>query len=110
MRLLRLADVESRIGDLVFYYLRAWAVLVVLIIIGASAAFVIHFGSTGHFLGDYMAAVLIASLVVMRRFITARCRPSNWLVRLTSDGPYIQFRSYLNYHLPEEDLTIALVS
>src|SRR5689334_7530610 len=101
MRLLRLADVQSRIGDLVFYYSRAWALLAALAIIGASAAFVIHFGSTGHLLGCYIAAVLIASLVLMRRFITARFRPSNWLVRLTSDGLYIQFRSYLNYHLPE---------
>jgi hypothetical protein len=89
MRLLRLADVESRIGDLVFYYSRARALLVALTVIGASAALVIHFGSTGHFLGYYVAAVLIAGLVLMSRFITARFRPSNWLVRLTGDGLYI---------------------
>jgi hypothetical protein len=110
MRLLRLAEVESRISDRVFYYSRAWALFVTLTMIGASAAFVINFGSRTHFLGYYIAAVLIATLLLMRRFLTARFRPSNWLVRITDDGLYIKFRSYLNYHLPEEDLTVVFIS
>jgi hypothetical protein len=76
MRLLRLADVESRTGDLVFYYSRAWALLVVLTIMGASAPF---------------RPIKLASAVDKR-----------W--------PVYQFRSYLNYHLREEDLTVAFVS
>jgi hypothetical protein len=110
MRLLRLAEVQSGIGDHIFYYSRVWALLVMLALIGASAAFVIGFGSRAHFVGYYIATVLIASILLMRRFITARFRLSNWLVRLTADGLYIQFRSYLNYHLPQADLTVAFIA
>jgi len=110
MRLLRLAEVQGGMGDRVFYYSRAWALFVTLAIIGASAAFVVGFGARDYFLGYYIAGVLIACLLLTRRFITARFRPSNWLVRLTANGLYIKFRSYLNYHLPEEDLTVAFIS
>jgi hypothetical protein len=109
MRLLRLAEVGGRRGNRVFYYSRAGALFVMLAMMGASAAFVVGFRARAHFLGYYVAAVLIACLLLMRRFITARFRPSNWLVRLTANGLYIKFRSYLNYH-PEEDLTVAFIS
>jgi hypothetical protein len=46
----------------------------------------------------------------MQRLITARFRPSNWLVRMSDSGLFIKFRSYLNYHLPAEDLTVVFVS
>ena len=46
---------------------------------------------------------------LMRRFVSARFRPSNWLVRMNDTGLFIQFRSYLNYHLPTNDLTIVFV-
>src|SRR5437763_8213457 len=46
----------------------------------------------------------------MRRFFTACLRPTILLVRMNDDGMFIQFRSYLNYHLPAEDLTIVFVS
>jgi hypothetical protein len=60
--------------------------------------------------GYYLAAVILLFLWLMHRFITARFRPSNWLVRMTDLGLFIKFRSYLNYHLPAEDLTVVLLS
>jgi hypothetical protein len=45
----------------------------------------------------------------MRRFLLARLRPSNWLARMRNDGLLIQFRSYLNYHLPADVLTVVFI-
>jgi hypothetical protein len=36
-------------------------------------------------------------------------RPSNWLARVRNDGLFIQFRSYLNYHLPADALTVFFI-
>jgi hypothetical protein len=59
--------------------------------------------------GYYLAVLALLFLAVMHRFITARFRPSNWLVRMSELGLFIQFRSYLNFHLPAEDLTVVFV-
>src|SRR5690349_2394258 len=59
--------------------------------------------------GYYIAAVVFLFLDFMRRFITARFRFSNWLVRMNDSGVYVQFRSYLNYHLPAEDITVVFI-
>jgi hypothetical protein len=53
---------------------------------------------------------LFLFLLLTRRFITARFRASNWLVRMNDAGVFVQFRSYLNYHLPPEDLTVVFLS
>jgi hypothetical protein len=110
MRLLRLTDVEPSSNDRVFYYSRARAVMVVLVAVAAAAWLFFHAFTTGWKLGYYLAAVTVAFLVLLQRLITARFRPSNWLVRMNDLGVFIQFRSYLNYHLPAEDLTVAFVS
>src|SRR6185503_4693825 len=57
----------------------------------------------------YVAAVLLGSLVVFQGLVTARFRPTNWLVRATDDGLYIKFRSYLNYRFPTDQLTVVFI-
>jgi ribosomal protein L7/L12 len=110
MRLLRLSDVETSPSDHVFYYSRARAAVMVLMGLGAGAWLFFHAVTTGWKLGYYIAAVTVPFLGLVQRFITARFRPSNWLVRMNDLGMFIQFRSYLNYHLPAEDLTVVFVS
>src|SRR5712691_4016950 len=58
---------------------------------------------------EYIAGVLFLGLVLMRRFFLARLRSSNWLARMRDDGLLIQFRSYLNYHLPGGDVTVIFI-
>jgi hypothetical protein len=53
--------------------------------------------------------VLLLGLIVMHKFVLARFRPSNWLVRMSDAGLFLQFRSYLNHHFPEEDLTVVFI-
>jgi hypothetical protein len=109
MRLLRLSDVETGPRDRVFYYSRTHVLLIALIAIAASAALLFRAFSAHWKPGYYLGAVILLFLTLMHRFITARFRPSNWLARMNDLGLFIQFRSYLNYHLPADDLTVVFV-
>jgi hypothetical protein len=110
MRLLRLADVETSSSDRVFSYSRVTVLLTACVAIAGIAALVLRAYSTPWNPGYYFAAVILLSLLLLRRFITARFRPSNWLVRMNDLGMYVQFRSYLNYHLPADDVTVVFIS
>src|SRR5947207_15919357 len=100
MRLLRLSEVEATPNDRVYCSSRTRALLLVTVTLAAFASLVFHAYTTGWKPGYYIAAVIFLFLDFMRRFITARFRASNWLVRLNDSSVFIQFRSYLNYHLP----------
>lgn len=109
MRLLRSSDVEVRANDRVFRYSRIHAVAVALIVLAIAGWVAFHAYTAAWKPGYYIAAVIILFLELMRRFVTARFRSSNWLVRMNDLGAYVQFRSYLNYHLPTEDLTVVFI-
>lgn len=64
---------------------------------------------SAYYLAYYISGVLLLGLLLMSRFLLARLRPSNWLVRMRADGLLIQFRSYLNYHLPAGDPTVVFI-
>src|SRR5438045_5409727 len=110
MRLLRLADVEQSRNDRVFSYSRITASLLATIAIAAGVALLLRAYSANWKAGYYLAAVIILFAALLKTFVTARFRPSNWLVRMTDLGIFIQFRSYLNYHLPADDLTVVFLS
>jgi hypothetical protein len=57
----------------------------------------------------FFAAMVLLFLLMMKRFITARFRPSNWLVRANDHGFFLQLRSYLNYQFPPDDLTVVFI-
>lgn len=109
MRLLRQSDVEIRGNDRVFRYSRVHAVAIALIVLGVAGWVAFHAYTAAWKPGYYIAAAIVLFLDLMRRFVTARFRSSNWLVRLNDLGVYVQFRSYLNYHLPAEDLTVVFI-
>src|SRR5215472_8603114 len=109
MRLLRLAEVETNSGDRLFIHSRARALILALVVMGASAAMIDRAYSAHWNVDYYIAAMILLFLMLLRRFITARFRGSNWLVRMNDLGIFVQFRSYLNYHLPAEDLTVVFI-
>jgi hypothetical protein len=113
MQFLRLAEVETADQDRVFRSSPTRAGLVAVIVLGIGAALLIvnWEGRTrsGYYLAYYIAGLLFLGLVLLRRFFFARLRPSNWLVRMTSEGLFIQYRSYLNYDLPTEDPTVIFI-
>ncbi len=110
MRLLRLNEVETGPNDRVYCSSRTRALLLVAVALAAVAWLVFRGYTTNWKPGYYIAAVVFLLLDFMRRFITARFRSSNWLVRINDSGAFIQFRSYLNYHLPADDLTVVFLS
>jgi hypothetical protein len=109
MQLLRLADVDITPRDQLFLYSRVNALLIALVAIAGSAALLVRASQKHWIAGYYLAAVILLFLALMHKFITARFRPSNWLVRMTDLGLYIKFRSYLNYHLPADDRTVVFI-
>src|SRR5437773_12562600 len=100
MRLLRLTDVETSPSDRIFRYSRMRAVLTVLIALAIAAWTAVHAFTAGWKLGYYIAVVIVLFLELMRRFVGARFRPVNWLVRMNDEGVFIQFRCFLYFYLP----------
>lgn len=110
MQLMRLAEVPTSQRDRVFRYSPARALFATFSVICASGGLVLtawHQQRSGW--AYYLAGMLFLGLVMMRKFILARFRPSNWLMRMNDEGLFLQFRSYLNHHFPEEDLTVVFI-
>jgi hypothetical protein len=109
----RLNDVDTSLGDRVFRYspVRTALLCIVVACVGAASVLIDWEGRrrSAGYIAYYIAGVSFVGLVFMRRFFQARLRSSNWLVRMKSDGLLIQFRSYLNYHLPGEDVTVIFI-
>jgi hypothetical protein len=111
MQLLRLTDVPPpNQSDRVFLYSRFRAVLgAALLAASAVAAFLLAWFN-GAWLGYYIASVILILLLIFHNLVTARFRPSNWLLRASDDGLFIKFRSYLNHHFDNRDLTVVFFS
>jgi len=109
VRLLRTADVPASEQDLLFLHSRARALIGVGALLAATAMSTVLGWQRHTLLLYYIAAVLLGSLVVFQGLVTARFRPTNWLVRATDDGLYIKFRSYLNYRFPTDQLTVVFI-
>lgn len=109
MQLMRLAEVPTSQRDRVFRHSPARALWVGVGIVCASAGLVMLGWYQGSGLTYYVAGALLVSLLVMHKFILARFQPSNWLARMNDEGLFLQFRSYLNHHFPEQDLTVAFI-
>jgi hypothetical protein len=109
MRLLRLDEVQTGARHRVFRYSRARALPLVVAVICETAALIVFDWRGRSAIGYYIAGVLLVGLIFMRRFVLARFRRSNWLVRTSDEGLFIQFRSYLNYHFSVEDCTVVFV-
>src|SRR5262245_24724995 len=104
---MRLAEVPLSQQDRVYCYSRGRALLSLLLLLGAAATLILLSRPKQNWLGYYIAAIILLCLVVYQKSITARFQPSNWLVRMTDHGLYIQFRSYLNRHFSPEDYTVV---
>lgn len=109
MQLLRERDVPANDHDRVFRYSRTNATIAYALLFGGAIA-LFATGVRQRFVPLQLLALLFAALVFLsKRFLVARFRPSNWLVRATESGVYVKFRSYLNYHFGADDLTVAFV-
>jgi DNA-binding Lrp family transcriptional regulator len=106
--MMRAAEVSVISRDRLFRNSTARASLLVITILAVCVALVIFHWPRPR-AAYYISGAILLGLLLMRRFILARFRPSNWLVKLTEDGVFLKFRSYLNYHLPAENLTVVFI-
>ena len=105
---MREIEVPVSSGDRLFRASRLHATVFALVCIAASAAFIYYKKPTPR-IAYIVSAVILFFLWLGHRFITARFHPSNWLVRLSGEGLFIHFRSYLNERLSSEDPTVIFL-
>jgi len=110
MRLMRPAEVPVTDSDQLFVYSRRQAIV-------ATMLFTVVTGVVAYLLwlkepwpSYLLLAVMLLFALISKRLVTARFKPENWLMRLTNDGMYIKFRSYLNGHFPDQDATVVYFS
>jgi len=107
MQLMRERDVPAKNNARVYCYARWLVVLVYIMLLGLAAA-LFAIGVRNHvFFLKFIGALFGCFVLLGRRFLLARFRDSNWLVRTDENGVYLKFRSYLNYHFPTDDLTVV---
>jgi hypothetical protein len=107
MQLMRERDVPAKNNARVYRYARWLVVLVYVMLLGLAAA-LFAIGVRNHvFFLKFIGALFGCFVLLGRRFLLARFRESNWLVRADENGVYLKFRSYLNYHFPTDDLTVV---
>ena len=109
MRLMGLADVPTNQGQVVFRHSPARAVSAIACVAGAIMGLLITAWHRGSGLALYVAGVLLLGALIMQELLLACFRPSNWLVRTSEEGLFLQFRSYLNSRLPSTDPTVVLI-
>jgi hypothetical protein len=106
---MRTVEVPETPRDRLFRASRWHAVLLVLVCASACAAMIWRRWPAPR-PSYYISAAILLLLFLLRGFITARFHPSNWLVRMSDEGLFLHFRSYLNEHLPAEDPTVFFLS
>jgi len=109
MEVLRSADVPIHRRGHEFRYSRVRAGAGATILAAVALA-LIGFGRIQNsWIAYYIAGLILVALLMFHNLVTARFRPTNWLVRMTDDGLFIKFRSYLNYRFSDQDHTIVFV-
>lgn len=109
MQLMRERDVPAKNNVRVYRY-APWSVLLVYLLLLGLAAGLVATGIRQHVTFMKILGALFGCFVLLgRRFLIARFRPSNWLLRADENGIYVKFRSYLNYHFPPDDPTVVFI-
>jgi hypothetical protein len=109
MEILRSADVPSDRRAREFRYSRFRAGTGATILAVAALALIAFGRLNNAWIPYYIAGVIIVTLLIFHNLVTARFRPTNWLVRMTDAGLFIKFRSYLNYRFSDQDPTVVFI-
>ena len=109
MQLIRQADVPTDKNQQVFCYSRFRAAIGALILLAFSGAALLLAWIQHVWVAYYIAAVPLIFLLIFHKLISARFQPSNWLLRVNDHGLFIKFRSYLNNHFDDRDITVVFI-
>jgi len=103
MHLLRLSEVEIDVNDRVFRHAACGRCSVAGRVLRDAVMFFSAVTGQNEAWVHLWAGIVVVSPVFLR-FVTPRFHPSNWLVRANETGLFAQYRSYLNYQLPADEL------
>jgi membrane protein YdbS with pleckstrin-like domain len=106
---MRLADVPLDPRDRVFRYSKLRALLGATMVAAICLAVLLVGWFKSAWPAYFIAAVLSLCVLMLQKLVTARFRPSNWLLRMTDHGLFIKFRFYLNHHFDVQDLTVVFL-
>jgi len=109
MQILRLNDVPVSQRDLVFAYSRLRAISSALLLLAVAVGLIIFARLKGAWPVYCVAAFMVLCVLIYQKVITARFHSANWLVRLTDNGLFIKFRSYLNDHFDAQDFVVLFL-
>src|SRR5262245_35981575 len=109
MEVLRSADVPIHRRGQEFRYSRVRAGAGTTILAAVAVALIGFGRMQNSWIAYYITGLILVALLIFHNLVTARFRPTNWLVRVTDDGLFIKFRSYLNYRFSDQDHTIVFV-
>lgn len=109
MQLLRAADVPSVPQECTFYYSRFQALSGGLMLLAIAVGLTVFARLKGAWPAYFVAAFIVVCLLSYQKVVTARFRSTNWLLRMTDDGLFLKFRSYLNFRFPDQDLTVVFI-
>lgn len=109
MQLFRLAGAPLSDRDVVFAYSRSTALATFLSLLAAALAVLALSAAHNVWLGYFVGGFCVLCLLIYQKSVTARLRPSNWLVSSNDNGLFIKFRSYLNCHFSPKDYAVVYI-
>ena len=109
MELMHAADVPVNLRERVFYYSKLCGLGGALMLAGIALALIVFARLKSVWPAYFVAAFMLVCILILQKTVTARFRPTNWLVRMTDDGLFIKFRSYLNFVFPDQDFTVVFI-
>lgn len=114
MKFYRLDEIPERPGEVIFRESRLNRAIILCLFVLLTAG-ALTFGILGTLHGpaapflSIIAYAVAAGLFIFawafHRSFRASLRASNWLIRYGTDGLMIKFRSYMNHHFSQEDIT-----
>lgn len=110
MELIRAADVPVNSRQQVFCYSRVRASCGASLLVATVIGLIVFARLKSVWPAYFIAAFGLICLLIFQKLVTARFRPTNWLLRATDNGLFIKFRSYLNYNFPDTDFTVVFIS
>ena len=106
MKLYRLADAPISDGDQVFRHPPTTLMMTTIVLVIIAIMLTLSGGGPMRY---FFVGLIAATVLFIRPMLKARRRRSNWLTRITTDGLLVQFRSYLNFHYPQDPHTVVQI-
>jgi hypothetical protein len=111
MQLLRLDEVPQQRAIKTFRY-SLWPALnmaIILLAITGGQYYFIAYKDAPAFLWIFIVFTALIALFCINLARAGLRKKTNWLIRYTTDGLYVKFRSYQNYRIPDDTSSVVFI-